>query len=202
MNPDSKDALRRDLERRYSGWENAYKTLVMDQGADMKVVGSDFVQMEFIEQQKSNEGRIASAGGVPPIIVSFRSGLDAATYSNYGLAMRAFADHTIRPSWNSVTGALSQMMKVPAGSELWYDDSDVAALRQDAKDAAAIKKEDALTMESLIRGGFVPDTAKQAVITGDFELLQHTGLVSVQLMPPGEGTTSNNGSQPAEEVTV
>ena len=201
MNPDSKDQLQQTLQRRYSGWENAYKTLVMDQGADMKVVGSDFQQMDFVNVQKSNEGRISSAGGVPPIIVSFKAGLDAATYSNYGLAMRAFADHQVRPSWNSVTGALQNIVRPPNGSELWYNDRNVAALRQDAKDAADIKKTDALTLEALIRAGYTPDSAVDAVVTGDITRLEHTGLTSVQLLPPGEDGTSSEPDVESEEDT-
>ena len=176
--------LRDELQYRYAGVENAYKTMVLDQGAELKVVGSDFHQMDFINVQKSVEGRIASAAGVPPIIVSFRAGLDAATYSNYAMAMRAMADHTIRPAWNSVAAALGQIVEIPPGAELWYDDSHVAALRQDAKDEAEIKQTNALTLEALLRSGWTPESALEAVQTGDLSGLEHTGLSSVQLVPP------------------
>jgi len=199
MSSDGREILRSELARRYTGVENAYKTLVMDQGADLKVVGADFHQMDFINVQKSVEGRIASAGGVPPIIVSFRSGLDAATYSNYGMAMRSMADHTIRPAWNSVCAALGQIVEVPGGTELWYDDSHVAALRQDAKDEADIKKTNALTLEALLRSGWTPETSLEAVQSGDMTGLQHTGLMSVQLLPPEDSQPDEPGPDEPEE---
>ena len=79
------------------------------------------------------------------------------------------------------------LITVPPGTRLWYDDRDVALLQQDAADDAAIVKENALSLEALIRAGFIPDTATEAIITGSFENLVHSGLVSVQLLPPGEG---------------
>jgi HK97 family phage portal protein len=202
MTPEAKELLRGQLERRYSGVANAYKTLVMDQGADFKVVGADMMQMDFVNVQKSVEGRISSAGGVPPIVVAFKAGLDAATYSNYAMAMRAFADHTIRPAWNSVAAALGQVVRAPNGSELWFNDSQVAALRQDAKDVAEIKKIEATTIESYIRSGYTAETAIDAVMTGDLSRLEHTGLTSVQLLPPGEGVDAPQTTGPDDSSEV
>jgi hypothetical protein len=56
--------------------------------------------------------------------------------------------------------------------------------RQDAKDAAAVRQENALTIEALVRAGFTPGSVVPAVVSGDFSLLVHTGLYSVQLQPP------------------
>lgn len=184
MTDEGRDRLKTELDRRYQGLNQAWKTLVLDNDADAKVIGASFEQMDFVNMQNSGEARIAAAAGVPPILVSFQAGLAAATYSNYGLAMRAFADHTIRPQWNSVAAALGQIIPAPPGSQLWYDDRHVAALQQDALDTAEIDSKRALTLESLIRGGYTPESARDAVLTGDFAALEHTGLFSVQLQPP------------------
>jgi hypothetical protein len=72
------------------------------------------------------------------------------------------------------------------GSELWYDDRDVAFLREDLTAAADIQAREASTIVSLISAGYEPDSVVRAVRTGDFVLLKHTGLLSVQLMPPSE----------------
>lgn len=186
LNPDSASRLRQELDVRYAGVHNAYKTLVMDNGADLKVVGSDFQQMDYVNAQKSVEARIASAGGVPPIIVGLKAGLDASTYSNYGMAMRAFADHTVRPMWNSVVAALSILIDEPRGAELWFDDRDVAALRQDKTEEAAIQQTQANTIRSYIDAGYTPESAVKAVASGDVTVLEHTGLYSVQLQEAGQ----------------
>jgi phage portal protein BeeE len=173
------------LDRRYAGVENAYRTLVMDSGAKVQMVGADFQQMDYVSSVKSLEARIASAGGVPPIIVGLKAGLDASTYSNYALAMRAFADHTIRPQWNSVVAALGQIVDRPPGGELWYDDRHVAALRQDKQVESQIQETWARTIRTYVDGGFTPDSAVLATVNGDPTLLEHTGLYSVQLQPAG-----------------
>ena len=186
MSPDSRDRLRQELENRYQGVANAWKTIVMDQDAELQTVGSTFEQMDYVNVQKSTEGRIASAAGTPPIILGLKAGLDASTYSNYGMAMRAFADHLIRPNWNSVVAALEPILTIPRGSELWFDDSGVAALRADKQEEAQIQATIASTINTYITAGYTPESAVQAAVNHDPTLLVHSGLVSVQLSTPGE----------------
>jgi HK97 family phage portal protein len=197
MKEESRVRLRQELERRYSGVSNAWKTLVMDNDASIERVGHSFKDMEYVDVMKSTEGRIASAAGTPPIILHIKAGLDASTYSNYGMAMRAFADHLIRPNWNSVVAALEPIVNIPRGTELWFDDTDVAALRADKKEEASIQQTVASTIRTYLDAGFDPDIAVQAATNHDPSLLigAHSGLFSVQLQPPG--TTS-----PDEAVAV
>lgn len=185
MSPESRIRVREELERRYSGVTNAWKTLVMDQGATLEKVGNSFKDMDYVNVIKSTEGRIASAAGTPPIILHIKAGLDASTYSNYSMAMRAFADHLIRPNWNSVVAALEPIVTIPRGSELWFDDTDVAALRADKQEEAQIQQTVASTINTYITAGYTPESAVQAAVNHDPTLLQHSGLVSVQLTPPG-----------------
>lgn len=189
LSSDTASKLRDEFDRRYAGFENAWKIPVLDGGADLRAVGSSAVEMDYINVQKSTEARIASAGGVPPIIIALKAGLDASTYSNYAMAMRAFADHTIRPLWNSAAAALDQIVDTPGGSVLWYDDRNVAALRQDAKLEAEVQQIKAQAIRTYLDAGFDPDTAVQVVASGDLNQLvgQHSGLFSVQLQEPGAG---------------
>jgi phage portal protein BeeE len=168
----------------HEGVANAYKTLYLAGGADAKVVGTDFRQMDFKTVQGAGETRIAAAAGVPPVIVGLSEGLQAATYSNYAQARRRFADGTMRPLWRNVAGSLARIISVPAGAELWYDDRDIPFLQEDQKDAAEIQQAHAQTMRTLIDAGFAPDSVTSAVISGDLSRLVHTGLYSVQLQPP------------------
>lgn len=175
------------LEEKHTGVANAYKTLYLSSGADVKVVGADLKQLDFKLTQGAGETRIAAAAGVPPVIVGLSEGLQAATYSNYSQARRRFADGTMWPLWQSACNALEHLLPVPDGAELWFDTSTVPFLRDDQKDEAEIRSQSAQTIKALVEAGYAPDVVVQAVTSGDLTRLvgNHTGLTSVQLQPPG-----------------
>lgn len=175
------------MREQHEGADNAYKTLYLAGGADVTVVGADMKQLDFKATQGAGETRICAAGGVPPVIVGLSEGLASATYSNYGMARRLFGDHWARPQWRQAAAALQSILRPPAGARLWYDDSDVAFLQEDRADDAEIAQKQATTIETLIRAGYQPATVVDAVMTGDWTLLEHTGLYSVQLVPPKPG---------------
>lgn len=187
----SEEAFKKFKERMdtgHAGAHNGFKTLYLGSGADVKVIGSTLDQLSFKAVQGAGETRIAAAAGVPASIVGISEGLagSALNAGNYTAARRRFADGTVRPLWRAAAAALSTLVPAPDGaSRLWFDDRDVSFLQEDVMDAAEIKSREALTIEALIRAGFVPDTAVQAVISGDYNRLSHTGLYSVQLQPPG-----------------
>lgn len=186
----------KDLQSSHAGANNAYKTLNLYPGADATVVGTNLKEIDFANVREGGEVRIAMAAGVPPVIVGMSRGLDSATYSNYGQARRRLADGTAHPLWQNLSGSLQRIMPPPAGARLWYDTSDVPFLREDEKDEADIQQVRATTINTLITAGFAPDSAVSAVESGDFGLLQHTGMTSVQLLPPG--TTSAGGPTPTD----
>jgi len=168
----------------HEGAMNAYRTLYLGGGADIKTVGANFQQMEFKVTQGAGETRIAAAAGVPPIIAGFSEGLQSAPYANYRPACRRFADLTIRPLWRNFCGSMETIVPPPGGSQLWYDDRDIAFLHEDRKDQADVHQVEATSISSLISAGFEPDSAVAAVTSGDLTLLKHSGLYSVQLQPP------------------
>lgn len=176
------------FNREHQGAHNAYKTLFLGGGADVKNMGNNLQQLTFTSTQGAGETRIAAAAGVPPIIAGFSEGLQAATYSNYSQARRAFADQTVRPLWRSAAQALSTIVDVPEDAELWYDDRDVAFLREDRKDSAEIQGRQAQTIKTLIDAGYDSDTVVPAVTSENFRLLEHSGLYSVQLRPANADT--------------
>lgn len=182
---DTADSISERIRARHGGAANAWKTLVVDQGADVTMIGNSFEQMSFTSVQAAGENRIAATAGVPGIVVGLKEGLDAASYSNYAQAMRRFADITMRPNWRSACGALAKLLPVPAGARLWYDTTDIAALREGENERAQTAQVNAAAMSTLIASGYEPDSVTRAVISGDFSLLAHTKLVSVQLQAPG-----------------
>lgn len=193
---DANPALVREFRKKfaaeYSGTENAYKTLLLTGGADIKPMSVDLRQLDFKAVQGAGETRIAAAAGVPPILAGFSEGLESATYSNYGMARRRFADGTIRPLWRIASASLERVLTPPAppGSgqlpvSLWYADHDIAFLREDQKDASEIQAQEAQTIRTLVDAGYEPLSVIAALRTGDWRQLKHSGAFSVQLQPPG-----------------
>lgn len=183
------------FEKENAGLANAYRTMYLGAGAKAEVLGSDMRKVDFKRVQGAGETRIAAAAGIPPIIVGLSEGLESATYSNYGQARRRFADGTVRPLWREAAGSLSTIVKVPAGSELWYDDRDIPFLQEDRKDTAEIQQKESQAIKQLVEAGYEPASVIAAVTADDMSRLKHTGLYSVQLQKPGEGQSSpSNGN--------
>lgn len=198
-------AFMSEFSRTHQGADNAYKPLFLGGGADAKIIGADLKQLDFRSTQGAGETRITAAGGVPAVIVGLSEGLQAATYSNYGQARRKFGDHWARPQWRSACAALSTVVRSPAAPgaqgtvRLWYDDRDIAFLREDRLDSAEIAFRQAQTIRALTDAGYTADTVVPAVMSEDMSLLKHSGLFSVQLQPPGT-TAPTAPANPATPV--
>jgi len=172
----------------YAGSGNAYKTLVLTGGADIKAIAADLKQIDFANVTSAGETRIASAAGVPPILAGFSQGLESSTYSNYGQARRRFADGTARPWWRMAAATLDRVVPQPRSrpkASLWYDDRDIAFCREDQRDASEIQGREAETIRTLVDAGYTPDSVVAAIRQSDWRLLEHSGAYSVQLQPPG-----------------
>lgn len=181
LQPGTIDALRERMEARYGGASNAFKTLVLDQGADATTIGNSFEQMQFATVQAAGENRILIASGVPGIVIGSKEGLMAATYSNYSQAMRRFSDITMRPLWRSCCACLSRLITIPGPSRLWFDTSDIAALRQDQQEAATTMLAQSQAIGELVRFGYEPLSARDAVMANDMSLLKHPGIPVMML---------------------
>jgi phage portal protein BeeE len=192
ITPEKFKAFKKIIDEQHTGADKAYKTLHLGAGADPKVVGADLRQLDFKSTQGAGETRLAAAARVPAVIAGFSEGLSGSSLNegNFKAARRVFADGCLRPLWRNVAGSLATLVTVPPDAELWFDERDISFLREDAADAAAIMKENMLTIESGVRGGFKPDTVVDAVASNDLNLLEHTGLYSVQLQEPGAAQAS------------
>ena len=182
------DHLREVFAKEHEGVANAYRTLFLGGGADAKTIGADFQQMDFKVTQGAGETRIAAASGIHPTIVGLSEGLQGSSLNagNFGAARRLTADKTIRPLWRNAAGSLSNIIRVPSDSRLWYDPRDCSFLQEDEKDAADIQAVQAQAIKALTDAGYLADSVIAAITAGDLTLLQHSGLFSVQLMPPNQ----------------
>ena len=184
------------LEEEHRGVANAFKTLYLGGGADPVTVGSTFKDMDYAVIQGRAESRLAAAAGVPPSWVGFAEGLAGSSLNagNFDSARRRLSDGTCVHLWGNAAASLEPVLDRPRdkrgapvlGANLWYDDR-IPFMREDAGDRANIASVEALTITALIRDGFTPDSAVKAVKNNDWGLLQHTGMLSVQLQEPGAG---------------
>lgn len=189
--PERVQALKEQIAAKHTGSVNAFGTLVLDHGGDPMIVGSNMEGAAFDALQAAGETRIAAAGGVPAVVAGLRQGMADSAPGDYQAASRSFVDLTMRPLWRSACAALSKLVTVPAGAELWYDTSDVSALAQGESDKAATLQQLASTANTLIMAGYEPNSVTAALSSGDFSLLVHTGLVSVQMQQLSAPAASN-----------
>lgn len=184
------------FEEEHRGAVNAYKTLFLGGGADTKTVGKDFKELDFAVTQGKGESRLASASGIPPSWVGFSEGLQGSALNagNFNSARRRMSDGTMAHLWTNACASLETIVDRrnkdgrPLADEvgLWYDTHGMPFLREDAKDAAEIQAAEATTITALVREGYTPESATAAVQAYDWDLLVHTGRVSVQLYDPNE----------------
>ena len=208
----------------HGGARNAYKTMFTAAGVDVTPIGVDMQQLDYRLVTGAGETRIAAAARTPPVIVGLSEGLQGSALNsgNYQAARRMFADGCIRPLWRNAAGSLAHIINVPGGSELWYDDRDVAFLREDASERSQVLQQKAQTIRYLVDSGYKPDTVIEAVEAEDFSLLEHSGLFSVQLQAskapkqglftgtpvpdteagPGEPAPNGNGSKSPPPVAA
>jgi phage portal protein BeeE len=174
-----------EFKKAHTGARNAYKFMFGTTGMDFTPVGSNMHDLDYKLITGAGETRIAAAARTPPVIVGLSEGLQGSSLNtgNYQAARRLFADGCMRPLWRNAAASLATIINVPGGAELWYDERDIAFLREDASERADVELKKAQTMRYLVDSGFEPDTVVEAVMSEDMSLLEHSGLYSVQLQP-------------------
>jgi hypothetical protein len=185
---DRVQAFAKLFNEQHSGVDKAYKTVHLGGGADAKMVGADMRQLDFKVTQGAGESRMAAASLVGAVLAQFSEGMEGSSLNagNFNAAKRRFGDVGARPLWRSMAAALTKFADVPPGARLWYDDRDIPFLQDDARDAADILNVNAQAIAALARDGFEPDSAVQAITSGDLRVLVHTGAPSVQVQPASQ----------------
>lgn len=192
IDPNDFDLFVESMERSHKGAENAYKTLYLAGGADPTVIGANFQQLDFKATQGAGETRIAAASGVGSIIANLSEGMQGSSLNagNYTAAKRRFGDITMRQLWTNAASSLEVVVPPPPAAYLVVDDRGIAFLRDDQSDRAQVAASEAQIIRTLGDGGWTPESIK-AAMAGDYDwsLLQPSGLLPVQLQPPGSGAT-------------
>jgi muconolactone delta-isomerase len=115
---------------------------------------------------------------------------------NFTSARRRFADGTMQHLWRNAAASLEVLVPDPVnapGASLWFDTRAVSFMREDAGDVAEIQAKEAATIAGLVKEGFEATSVIDAVRNHDWTRLVHSGLLSVQLQPPGAGQPETNG---------
>ena len=186
LQPATVDSIRERLAARYGGPDNAGKGIILDQGADLTLVGNSLQQVDFSAVSAVGVERILAACAVPGVLV----GLEPLRGAGRGFqeSMQKFANLWARPQWRSACGALEQLLDVPSGNRLWYDTSDIAALQDGEMERGQAALVRAQALLALVQAGYTHESAIAAVDAMDLAQLKAGGLGT-----PG-------GSQPVQHL--
>lgn len=171
LHPGTVDSVRERMTARYAGVDNAFRTLVLDQGADVTVIGNSLQQMDFSNVSSVGIERILAAANVPGVLVGLEPLRGAGR--GYQESMQKFANVYARPQWRSVCGVLEPLLDVPAGNRLWFDTADIAALQDGEMErgqTALVKAQAVLALNQAAK--YTPDSVVTAVDSGDLTLLK------------------------------
>lgn len=198
--PEEFSELMQVMNETKHGVEHAYETLYLGGGADVEIIGANIQQMDFRNSLGHSETRVAMALRVHPTIVGMAEGMHGSTLNdgNFKAAKNLLADGALKPMWRSLVNAYSVLLDVPSGARLWFDTSDISFLRQDQKELSDIQQTQSQTISAYIQSGYTADSARDAVLHNDLSLLEHTGLFSVQLLPPGTLSAAGGNADTSE----
>jgi phage portal protein BeeE len=189
LNPGTIDAIREKVSARYAGPQNAFKTLVLDQGADATVIGNSLSQMDFSNVAQAGVERILAAAFVPGVLVGLEPLRGAGR--GYQESMQKFANMFGRPEWRSVCGALEPVVAPPAGNRLWFDTSGIAALQDGEMErgqTTLVKSQSVLALNQALK--YEPQSIVTAVDSGD--------LTQLKLLP--DPPPAAPGGQPVQHL--
>jgi phage portal protein BeeE len=178
LQPGTVDSIRERMSARYSGPDNAGKTLVLDQGADLTLAGNSLSQMDFSGVSAVGTERILAACEVPGVLVGLEPLRGAGR--GYQESMQKFANIWARPAWRSVCGALSQIVDVPAGNRLWFDTADIAALQDGEMERAQAALVRMQAVLAGVQAGATMESVAAAVDAMDLTQLKKAPVPAVQ----------------------
>ncbi len=130
LSADQYDRLLAEIESNHQGARNAGRPMLLEGGLDWKPMGFSPADMEFHRTKEAAAREIATAFGVPPMLLGIPGD---ATYANYQEANRAFFRLTVLPLATRVTGALANWLEDFTGEafDIRPDPDQVPALAEE-----------------------------------------------------------------------
>ena len=153
LSNDQYDRLLNEMESQHQGARNAGRPMLLEGGLDWKPMGFSPSDMEFQKTKEAAAREIATAFGVPPMMLGIPGD---ATYANYQEANRAFYRLTVLPLATRVCSVIADWLSDFSGEriELRPDLDQVAALSGE-RDAQWRRVSDAL---------FLTDAEKRSLL--------------------------------------
>jgi HK97 family phage portal protein len=113
--PDQYDRLIAEMEAYHIGARNAGRPMLLEGGLDWKPMGFSPSDMEFQQTKEAAAREIATAFGVPPMLLGIPGDM---TYANYQEANRAFYRLTVLPLATKVAAQVGHWLAGFAGAAI------------------------------------------------------------------------------------
>ncbi len=143
--------MKEEVKKKFGG-KNFGLPAVLAGGMTVQRLSLGLNELQLDQLMKIPETRIAAVLGVPAIVAGLGVGLDSATYSNFGQAMKVFTDYTLVPLWRSAAEQIQESMR----SE--YEDGENLIVKFDTSRVMALQEkenEKQARVLSLYTGGVI-----------------------------------------------
>ena len=134
LGDDQREIILNDLERRFTGSENAGRPMLMEGNFKWEQMGLSPTDMDWLESKNSSGRDIATAFGVPPMLVGIQG---AQTFTNYREARLALWEETVIPLIRNLRDELNMWLVPQFGDDLHLDldldDAPALTLRREKK---------------------------------------------------------------------
>lgn len=147
------DRLSAEIEANHQGARNAGRPMLLEGGLDWKPMGFSPSDMEFQKTKEAAAREIATAFGVPPMLLGIPGD---ATYANYQEANRAFYRLTVLPLVQKVTGALAHWLS--------FHHSVPFTLRPDLDQIPALSVERDAQWSRVTRADFLTEAERRSLL--------------------------------------
>ncbi len=153
LSGDQYDRLVNEMEMHHQGARNAGRPMLLEGGLDWKPMGFSPSDMEFQKTKEAAAREIATAFGVPPMLMGIPG---EATYANYQEANRAFYRVTVLPLATRVTAAVSYWLSTHLGEQV--------ELRPDLDQVPALAAERDQQWKRVGEASFLTDAEKRSIL--------------------------------------
>ncbi len=153
LSADQYDRLLAEMEAYHVGVRNAGRPMLLEGGLEWKPMGLSPSDMEFKDTKASAAREIATAFGVPPMLLGLTGDM---TYANYQEASRAFYRLTVLPLVSKVTAAVGHWLAGFAGEEV--------VLKPDLDQVPALAQERDAQWARVAEADFLTDAEKRKLL--------------------------------------
>jgi HK97 family phage portal protein len=153
LSADQYDRLLAEMESYHMGARNAGRPMLLEGGLDWKPMGFSPSDMEFQKVKEAAAREIATAFGVPPMLLGIPGDM---TYANYQEANRAFYRLTVLPLVSKVSAGLGHWLAGFTG--------DVVVLKPDPDQVPALASERDQQWARVSAADFLTEDEKRALL--------------------------------------